>query len=422
MHNPSGVRRGRHRVAHGLGPRFRSLWWGQAVSQVGDYIAYTTLPLFVLQLGGENIDFALTYALESIPVVLFGLVGGVFLDRLPLRSVMIAADLARAATFFGLGFLALRPTPATLYLVFALAFVSGTFSAAFQNGLFAMLPALVPTTGLSDANSRVATSQQIALVIGPALAGAMAATAGLAPGFAINGLTFLVSAISVWMVGTVPVRVEREQRGRFLEEAANGLRYLWSEPRLRSSTIAAAAANGAVGFIEATLVVLATRLLGADESSFGLMLAVLGLGGIAGALVAPRVSRVVGLGKTMTMGLLLFGLAWWAVVHQQYGLAALFSLFSMFVGISLVNVPLVTIRQTYTPTAMLGRVITASRTIGWSTLPVGSLVGAAFADRTSYLAVARATPVILFAAALWLVFTPIWSDTHGPRQARHSHR
>jgi hypothetical protein len=90
----------------------------------------------------------------------------------------------------------------------------------------------------------------------------------------------------------------------------------------------------------------------------------------------------------------------------------------MFLGISLINVPLVTIRQSYTPTAMLGRVITAARTIGWSTLPLGSLVGAALADANSYLTVARFTPAILIVVALWLTVTPIWSDTGGPHRGR----
>ncbi len=418
MDGPPGNVRGTSLTRRGLGNRFRSLWWGQVVSQVGDYVAYATLPLFILQLSDRTLDFALTYALESVPVVLFGLVGGVLLDRLPLRVVMITADLARALTFFGLGFLALDPSPRTISFVFVLAFVSGTFSAAFQNGLYALLPAVVDPSDLPTANGRIAVSQQVALVVGPALAGAMAATVGLAPGFVINGVTFLVSAGSVWLVGSVPPRIARDQRSRFLEEAAHGLRFLWHEPRLRASTLAAAVANGAVGFIESTLAVLATGVLGAEKSAFGLMLATLGLGGIAGAFLAPRISRLIGLGKTMTMGMFVFGLALWALIHQTIGGTAIFLLFTMFLGISLVNVPLVTVRQTYTPTAMLGRVITAARTIGWSTLPLGSLVGAALADSTSYFTVARYTPLPLLVAGLGLMFTRIWSDTEGPQGGR----
>jgi predicted MFS family arabinose efflux permease len=419
-------RRGRHRVLRGLGSRFRALFWGQAVSQVGDYIAYLTVPLFVIQLTDSNVDLALTYALEILPGIAFGLIGGVLLDRLPMRGVMIAADLARAAAFFGLAVLALTPRPSAIAVVFLISFLIGTFSSVFQNGLAALIPALVSKDQLNLANARVTTSQQVALVLGPLVAGAMAGTFGLAPGFVVNGLTFVLSAVSIWLVGSVPIRIGAEERGNFLEEALHGLRYLWSEPRLRASTIAAASANAAVGFLESTFVVLGTEVVGADAAGIGVMLMALGLGGITGALIAPRLSRLLGLGRTMTLGMVVFGLAFWVAVHSTYGFGLLVVMFVMFIGISLVNVPLATIRQIYTPNAMLGRVITAARTIGWSTLPIGALAGSAVADGASYESVARATPLILIATGLWLVLTPIWSDTFGSpigkRLARNGQR
>jgi predicted MFS family arabinose efflux permease len=310
------------------------------------------------------------------------------------------------------------PEPSIKFVVFLMAFLVGTFSSVFQNGLQSLIPALVRGDQLSDANSRVATSQQVALVCGPLLAGAMADSVGVAPGLFLNGATFLLSAISIWMVGSVPVRVTREDRGNYFEEAMHGLRYLWSEPHLRASTIAAASANAAVGFLESTFVVLGTKVVGAGETQLGIMFMALGLGGIVGALVAPHVGRMIGLGRTMTIGMVTFGTSFLVTVHTSFGFSVLALLFIMFVGISLVNVPLATIRQSYTPTAMLGRVITAARTIGWSTLPLGALLGSAIADGTDYVLVARATPLILIVTGLWLVFTPIWSDTLGATRGK----
>lgn len=388
------------------------------MSQVGDYIAYLTIPLFVVQLTDSSVDLALTYALEILPGIAFGLIGGVLLDRLPMRGVMVVADLARAGAFFALAVLAQSPRPSTIGLVFLISFLIGTFSSVFQNGLAALIPSLVNGDQLNLANARITTSQQVALVTGPLLAGAMAGIYGLALGFVVNGITFLISAISIWLVRSVPVRLSAEDRGNFLEEAMHGLRYLWSEPRLRASTIAAASANAAVGFLESTFVVLGTDVVGADVTEIGTMLMSLGLGGIVGALVAPRVSRILGLGRTMTLGMVVFGLAFWVAVHSRFGLGVLMVMFVMFIGISLVNVPLATIRQIYTPTAMLGRVITAARTIGWSTLPIGALAGSAVADGAGYGIVARTTPLILIVTGLWLVLTPIWSDTFGTTGGR----
>ncbi len=404
--------RGRHGQP-GLGPRFNALFWGQATSQVGDYVAYLTVPLFVASMTDSALSLGLTYSLETLPGLFLGLLGGVLLDRLPLRGVLVVADLARAGAFAGLGLASIDPTPSTILIVFFLSFVIGSFSTVFQNGLYALVPSLVRPNQINVANARIATSQQIALVLGPLLAGWLAANFGFAPGFFLNGATFVASAISVVFVGSVPVRLEVGKRTSVAEEAWHGLRFLWSEPRLRASTIAAATANAAVGFLESTLVVLGTDVMGASEQQLGTLLMFLGIGGIVGALAAPRMIKRFGLGRVMTVGLFVFGLMFFAAVRSRFGPVALATFLVMFVGLSMVNVPLATIRQIYTPQALLGRVISAARTIGWSTLPVGALVGTALSDSAGYKTIAQIAPLILVLTAIGLLFTPIWSSTTG---------
>lgn len=410
-------RRGRH-LDPGLGPRFNALFWGQAVSQVGDYVAYLSVPLYVAFLTESTLSLAITYSLETVPGLFIGVLGGVLLDRLPIRSVMIVSDLARAGAFFALGTLALDPAPSNLYVIFVMAFLIGSFSSFFQNGLYTLIPSLVRPHHITLANSRIATSQQVALVIGPLLAGALAVSFGVAPGFYLNGVTFLVSAVSIFMMGHVPVRIAAEERTSFASEAWHGLRFLWNEPRLRASTIGAAAANIAVGFLESTLVVLGTQVLGADEAQLGILYMALGIGGIIGAVIAPRAIKRYGLGKVLTLGLLVFGFTFLVIPQVRYGIFAIILFLVMFAGLSLVNVPLATIRQTYTPPMMLGRVISAARTIGWSTLPVGALVGTALADSAGYLPVAQAAPLILVLTGFGLIFSSIWRDTFGPGELR----
>ena len=408
-------KRGRH-LDPGLGPRFRAFFWGQAISQVGDYVAYLSLPLYVKFLTESTLSLGVTYSLEIAPALIFGLLGGVLLDRLPLRSVMVVSDLVRAGAFFALGALVLDPSPSGLIPVFIVAFVIGSFSSIFQGGMFAVIPSLVRPQHITLANSRIATSQQFALVVGPLIAGTLASTVGVAPGFFLNGFTFLISAVSVFMVGRVPVRLEADERKSFAADAWHGLRFLWNEPRLRASTIAAAAANGAVGFLEATLVVLGVDVLGATEAELGLLFAFLGVGGIIGAVFAPRFIKRYGLGRVLTLGLMLFGVSFFVVLRLSFGWIALLLFSVMFIGLSLVNVPLFTIRQTYTPPMMLGRVISAARTIGWSTLPVGALVGTAIADSTGYERVAQVAPLLLVITGFGLLFSSIWRDTFGPGQ------
>jgi MFS family permease len=414
MTSPSGdgplSTRGRHLASgQGLGPRFRTLYAGTAVSLLGNYVAYLTIPLLVLELVGKDqtLPFSFTYALETVPTLIFGLVGGVILDRVRLRWAMILSDLVRAAAFF---YLAASVDGLGIGTVFAASFLVGSFSAVYENALFAILPSIVRQEQLAKANGRIAATQ----------AGAMAMAAGPAPGLWFNGVTFLISALAIFLVGPVGfVHPQDEVRSGFVEETLNGLRFLVGERRLRDSTITAATANLAFGFIEGTFVVMATVVLGTtSDFQIGVLIVAFGLGSILGASAADRVIRILGLGRTMMLGLVTMGTGMALLVFSSFGAFALAFAFVMFVGIGLVNVPIATIRQVYTPAAMLGRVITASRALSWGTLPIGALLGGLLADRIDYTGTVRVTPLVLLGLAVWLLATPLWSDTFGPTHRR----
>lgn len=424
MTSPSGdgplSTRGRHLASgQGLGPRFRTLYAGTAVSLLGNYVAYLTIPLLVLELVGqdETLPFSFTYALETVPTLIFGLIGGVVLDRVRLRWAMILSDLVRAAAFF---YLAASVDGLGIGTVFAASFLVGSFSAVYENALFAILPAIVRQEQLARANGRIAATQAAMFAAGPMLAGAMAMAAGPAPGLWFNGVTFLVSALAIFLVGPVGfVHPEDEVRSGFVEETLNGLRFLVGERRLRDSTITAAAANLVFGFFEGTFVVMATVVLGTTtDFQIGVLIVAFGLGTILGAGAADRVIRILGLGRTMILGLVTMGTGMGLLVFSSFGALALVFAFVMFVGMGLVNVPIATIRQVYTPAAMLGRVITASRALSWGTLPIGALLGGLLADRIDYTATVRFTPLVLLGLAAWLLTTPLWTDTFGPTHRR----
>ena len=403
-----------------LGPRYMVLWVGQTISQFGTYIAFLSIPLLIAFIqestGSEGtLDFSVAYALEQAPTLFVGLAGGVLLDRWALRPVMVVTDLIRAAAFF---YLALTVGDFGTGTVFALAFVVGSMTTLFDGALYSMIPALVPKDRLSDANSFVTASIQINFALGPLVAGVMAAVfVGPAVGLFLNGVTFVISAICFKWVGKVTHhRDPDEERAPFLTEAINGIRYLWTEPRLRITTIAAAIPNFVMGFIEATFIVLFFEVLGADsEVEAGILLSAMGVGGVAGALMAPRITRRLGLGRTLVVGMAIAGVGLTAVMFTTYGFLAIALQVGWMVGVSVINIPLATIRQHYASGSLLGRVITASRAIGWATLPIGALVGGWLgATPASYPWVARTFPILLVATAVWLYSTVVWKDTFGP--------
>jgi hypothetical protein len=111
----------------------------------------------------------------------------------------------------------------------------------------------------------------------------------------------------------------------------------------------------------------------------------------------------------------LTGLGLFAVMFTRYGPLAIALQIGWMVGVSTINVPLATIRQHYAPPSMIGRVITASRALGWATLPLGALIGGWLgAGEESYPWVARLFPILLLGTAVWLFTTVVWTDTYGP--------
>lgn len=409
-----------------LGPRYLALWIGQTISQFGTYIAVLTVPLLVLHIqeatgSDSTLDFSLAYALETAPTLFVGLLGGVLLDRVHLRPVMITTDLLRASAFF---YLAAGVDSYGVGTVFAVAFIVGSMTTLFDGALYAMIPALVPKDRLSDANSFVTASIQANFAFGPLVAGFLAFLfAGPAVGLFINGVTFIVSAWTLKYVGRVAHHGGDRAREPFLEEFTEGMRKIWSEPRLRISTISAAIPNFVMGFMEATFVVMATVVIGTQtEAQIGILLFFMGLGGLIGALFAPRVTRLLGLGRAMVAGLALAGLALFTFMFTTYGALAMVLLAVFMFGVSVINIPLATVRQIYAGERTLGRVVTAARAIGWATLPIGALVGGWLGNTEStYPWVARIFPLILLATALWLFTTVIWSDTFGPEYRYGAH-
>jgi MFS family permease len=395
--------------------RFNYLWAGQAVSQLGDYLPYVSLPLFVKYLTDGTLEVALAYALDATPAVLVGFLGGALIDRWRLRGVMVTTDLLRAAAFGYLAWIAASEPAAGsgdgLGAVLAVAFVAGTLAAFFNGALFAAVPRLVARDRLAVANSKLASTLNLGTILGPALAGVLIAGFGFWATFAINAATFLISAVSLAFVGEIERDSSPSERSSYIAESLQGLSHLWSDRRLRVATIGVAGVNFVTGFMEGTLV-LTFDLVGAKEEwQQGLLFTFMGAGALVGSMLAPRVIGKVGNGRTLVVGTIVFGLLFAVFTRTQYGVWAFLTLAAGFIGFQLVAVPYVTIRQKYTPDHLLGRVATVSRAIAWTTLPVGALIGAALSDLTDFAMVVSAAPFLIAAIGVSLTTTVVWRET-----------
>ena len=393
---------------------FNLLWFGQAVSQFGDYLPYVSLPLFVKYLSDGTFAVALSYTLDVIPTIVVGFVGGAVIDRLRLHRVMIVTDLLRAAAFATLAWMAASggavSTGMSLVAALSVSFVAGTLAATFMGALFAAIPRMVGAEQLAAANSRLAATQNLATVIGPATAGVLIANVGFWPTFAVNAVTFTVSATTLAIMGPIGPQGEHRAPDR-IHRATAGFRVIFADPRLRATTLAVGGANLVLGFVEATFVI-AFEEIGAREGwQQGILFAVFGAGALAGSILTPWMAARFGNGRLFVGGLVIFGSIFTAFSASSYGLLAGVLLFAAFVGFQFFAISYTTIRQRYTPEHLLGRVATASRALAWSTLPVGALGGAYLSEVVGYGPMFRAAPIVVLLIGLALFPSVVWADT-----------
>jgi MFS family permease len=157
---------------------FRLFFFGQGISAVGDRVVSVALAFAVLDLTGSVKDLGLVLAAQTVPLVLFLLMGGVWSDRLSRRAVMLTSDLVRAGAQGASAFLLVSGNAHVWQLV-VLQAVYGAAEAFFKPAAQALLPETVAAADLQQANALIAVSGNIANIGGPALAGVLVAT--LAP-------------------------------------------------------------------------------------------------------------------------------------------------------------------------------------------------------------------------------------------------
>jgi DHA3 family macrolide efflux protein-like MFS transporter len=172
---------------------FGLLWWGQLTSQIGEGLNKVALLWFVYTLTGSALKMTIVGLLQTIPPLLFGPMIGVFLDRLPKKTVMVWVDLIRTVMTF------LIPSLFALDLLsleglYVLIFLTSIVSTIFGPALVSTVPRLVHSSELVTANALIQGTNNIGLLLGPAISGVLIAMMGAENVLYVNSATFLISA------------------------------------------------------------------------------------------------------------------------------------------------------------------------------------------------------------------------------------
>jgi MFS family permease len=265
-------------------PAYRRLWIGRTVSLIGDGITPVALAFGILDLTGSATDLGIVLAAHSLVLIALILVGGVVADRISPRMSMLSADLVRTV-IVGLIAALLLAGVARIWELALLYAIDGAATAFFNPASDAIVPQLVPRRRLQEATALLNFSRWGGKVAGPALAGVLLAVGSPGLALAVDAATFAVSAACLWSLRPPAERAPAEEQN-FLHD----LRHGWREFSVRRWAVAivlSAAVSNALftPILQVLGPVVARESLG-GPSSWALIVAVFGAGGLIGGGVA----------------------------------------------------------------------------------------------------------------------------------------
>lgn len=391
---------------------FRRLFFASVVSLAGDWFAFVAVSGLVIDVTGRQGLAAVVFAASVLPIFLIAPVAGVVADRVDRKRMMIAADVARVVPAL---LLIVAHRQGSAWLAIACVAAIAALAAFFEPVVSAVTPNLVEPADLPLAQSTMGAVWGTMLFVGAGLGGLVAATLGREAAFAVNALSFALSAALVWRIrgafrsGPLPAALG------VLAHLGEVLRFVG--PRkvtkaLLTTKAGVGVANGIVGLLPAY----AISRFGSGDAGFGLLLGVRGLG----ALVGPFVGRALIIRReercTTIDGRRLIAVCGWSIV--TYGLAYALLPLTRSLGAAAVLVFLAHLGggaqwvlstyglQATTPDTIRGRVMAAD--FGFATLAVGlsSLAAGGAAEVFGLRATSwgLAAMAVVYGAA-WLAWT-----------------
>jgi MFS family permease len=268
---------------------FRRFWSGQLVSLVGTWMQSVAQSWLVLQLTDSPLRLGLIGTFQFAPVLVFAVAAGAVADRLPKRRLILATQALLAAQALTLALLIATGT-VRYWHVAVLALVMGVANTLDMPARQSFIVEMVGKEDLVNAVALNSAAFNAARIVGPAAAGLLIASAGIAPAFLLNGLTFVM--VIVALLGVKTEGWPRARHGTtILEEMAEGVRYAARTPRIAVVLGLLMVVSLCVFNFSILVPLLARDVLHEGPEGFGFLMAALGLGAVSGALSLAAFGR-----------------------------------------------------------------------------------------------------------------------------------
>jgi MFS family permease len=375
--------------------------------------------LIVTTLNASPFEIGLLNAANVVPYLLFGLVVGALMDRWRRKPAMVFASIGRALVLAMIPVLWITDT-LTVWSFGALFLLFGALTLIADSAAQPMLPRLVPRNQLVAANARLGQAGTVAQTTGPALGGAIVSWLGAPIAILIDAVAYLVSAVLLSRIRVEEPKAERRPGGRHLgHDIVEGLRWTYSH-----RTLAPMAASVNVWFLGNSIALTAfapyaLRELDLGALLFGIVLAMGGIGGFLGAVLAGWAGRRFGVGGAVLAGRVLSALAWLAILvlpaSDHIAILAIplgIGQFLFGLGMGLEDPNEMGYRQAVAPDEMQGRLNASIRTVNRIMFLVGALIAGGLATAFGYRVTIAVSVVIFVAAALIVLLSPLRTARH----------
>ena len=402
----------RERLSRGFraleSPNYRRYFFGQLVSLTGGWMQTTGQAWLVLQLTKSPFALGLVTTLQFLPIMLLTLFGGVIADRFPKRKLILATQitgLIQAALFT----LLVATGTVQLWHVYVLAALLGIINAIDNPARQAFAVELVGRDKLVNAVALNSMLFNAARIVGPAAAGLIIASVGIAPVLGLNALSFLGAILALIFIDERQLHIAPpKERGRVMTELGEGLAYAWRTPSVLMVLIVVAAI-GTFGYnFSVVMPLLAEFVLHTNATGFGGLSAFLGIGSLVAALTTAYKSHL-----SFTRLLLAsfsFSALYAAIaVSPFYALTAALLIALGFAGITFATTAN-TLLQLTVPDDLRGRVMSIYMLLFAGTTPIGSFLIGVLSDRAG---VSQALLVCAALCAIGVGIALVYARKHG---------
>lgn len=393
-------------------PAYVRLWTSETLSRFGEPFAQVGIPIVaVLILAATPMEVGLLNGAAEIAFLVIGLPVGAWMDRRAKRPVMMRATLVRAA--------ALACVPALwwsgglqIWHLFLIAAVIGGASVFYDVGYQSYVPEVVSAEQVASANAGLETTNQIAQVGGPAVAGAILAVVRAPVLLLITAVGYVASFMAL-AGGQVEERVHAPAiRQTLRTEIAEGMRFVLGQQLLRRITLMSAAANLFGGIAATVYPIFVLRTLGIPAWAFAVIGGAGAIGGVLGALAAPKLATRLGEGVTIVIGIAIGALPFLVPplvsrLGEDAGPILAAGQGIEIFGVVVYNICQVSFRQRICPPELLGRMNASVRFLVWGVQPIGAVIGGALGAWFGIVPTLWASAVLTILSVGIVLFSPL---------------